>query len=271
MNCKKFFSATALVALLGLSHSAFSDSIDLMEDEESTYYVRAHWNGNFFNFMNGQELKYKDGNDFQSLHSKNKENGNDQGSYKPNYTPSLIAGGAAVGYTMDGIRVELEGFYSTLKVNGSGYKESTTDKPENAKLFGTNSANLTGKNEGFSNITGIVNAYYDIDLGEDMPVTPYVGAGLGLSRVSFAGNNYWKPTLQLKGGVSYAVTPEIKVYGGYRGFLVYSNEFGDVNMTKTNSSGTPSTTTEEKKTLKQESKLFLPGMHGVEAGVMFHF
>lgn len=189
MNCKKFFSATALAALLSLSHSAFSDSIDLMDDEESTYYVRAHWNGNLFNSMNGQELKYKDNNDFKSLHGKNKE-GVDETTYKPNYTPSLIAGGAAVGYTMDGIRVELEGFYSNLEVDGSGYKEGTTDKPDNAKVFGTDgtaSTSSIGKNEGFSNITGIVNAYYDIDLGEDMPITPYVGAGLGLS-------SYHKPS-----------------------------------------------------------------------------
>lgn len=283
MNYKKFFPATALVALLSLSNSAFSEPIGDVEEGETRYYVRVQYNGDFFNVMNGKELKANQGSgNFTTLkgHKKDASGVND---YKPTYKSAWLTGGVAAGYTMEGIRVEGEVFYSDLNVDGSGYKDAnkTTDKAERAGIFGVDdlvsknaniaSNNYMGKNEGLTSIVGMVNAYYDVDLGnENIPVVPYVGAGVGLSKVDFVGKKHYKLAYQAKAGVSYAVTPEIKLYGGYRYFGMYNNEFVKVNLTKTADGDNPKTETKEHN-LKQEGLHKTLGIHGVEAGVMFHF
>jgi len=284
MNYKKIFSATALVTLLSLSHSAFSDPIGDVEDGDSSYYVRLQYNGDFFNVMSDKELKLGSGTGATSLFSidKTDETKKDVASYKPKYKSSLLAGGIAAGYTMEGIRAEFEVFYSNLGVDGSGYKDKATDgtdKPDNAKAFGkktgltglTDDTNATGTNDGFKSIVAMVNAYYDIDLGiESVPVVPYVGAGVGVSRTTFVGNSHFKLAYQAKAGVSYAITPEIKVYGGYRYFGMYGTEFKD-SVLKYKATAEATTTSENKVVLQQEGLYGTLGVHGIEAGVMFHF
>lgn len=282
MNYKKIFSATALVTLLSLSHSAFSDPVGDVEDGDSSYYVRLQYNGDFFNVMSEKELKLGSGTSAASLFSMLPADGAKTGTtYKPKYKSSLLAGGIAAGYTMEGIRAEFEVFYSNLGVDGSDYKASAggADAPDNAKEFGkktgwtglTDATNATGINDGFKNIVGMVNAYYDIDLGsESIPVVPYVGAGVGVSRTTFVGNSHYKLAYQAKAGVSYAVTPEIKVYGGYRYFGMYGTEFKD-SILKYKATAEATTTSEDKVVLQQDGLYGTLGVHGIEAGVMFHF
>jgi len=280
MNYKKIFSATALVTLLSLSHSAFSDPVGDVEDGDSSYYVRLQYNGDFFNVMSEKELKLGSGNSAASLFSIDKVGAKTVASYKPKYKSSLFAGGIAAGYTMEGIRAEFEVFYSNLGVDGSDYKASAggADAPDNAKAFGkktgltglTDATNATGTNDGFKNIVAMVNAYYDADLGIDIPVTPYVGAGVGVSRTTFVGNSHYKLAYQAKAGVSYAVTPEIKVYGGYRYFGMYGTEFKD-SILKYKATAEATTTSEDKVVLQQDGLYGTLGVHGIEAGVMFHF
>jgi len=283
MNYKKIFSATALVTLLSLSHSAFSDPVGDVEDGDSSYYVRLQYNGDFFNVMSDKELKANTGtnNAMASLFSPDKADGTKKTAspYKPKYKSSLLAGGIAAGYTMEGIRAEFEVFYSNLGVDGAGYKEANAEKPENAKEFGkvtayagAATADAIGTNEGFKNIVAMVNAYYDIDLGsESIPVVPYVGAGVGVSRTTFVGNSHFKLAYQAKAGVSYAITPEIKVYGGYRYFGMYGTEFKDSVMKHKKASADTTLTEEAKVVLQQEGLYGTLGVHGIEAGVMFHF
>jgi len=287
MHYKKFFSAAALAALLSLSNSAFSDSFPAgpEEAEDTSYYVRLQYNGEFFNIMNGEEVKFRTGSsdNFASLASYKKEDGTVVNTgYKPSYKTSFFAGSAAAGYTMEGVRVELEGLYSQLDTDCTGYKSSASGHPgapDNAKKFSvdgfkstesTTAANSPiGTNEGFTTMAAMVNAYYDVDLGnESIPVVPYVGAGVGLARATFAGADHWKLAYQAKAGVSYAVTPEIKVYGGYRYFGLYGNEFKEVTLNITKGSGGDQVADTKKVTLQQEGMF---GVHGIEAGVMFNF
>ncbi|VVC35272.1 Outer membrane protein/outer membrane enzyme PagP, beta-barrel,Surface antigen msp4 [Cinara cedri] len=229
--------------------------------------------------MSEKELKLGSGNSAASLFSMLPADGAKTGTtYKPKYKSSLLAGGIAAGYTMEGIRAEFEVFYSNLGVDGSDYKASAggADAPDNAKKFGkktglteADTANATGINDGFKSIVAMVNAYYDVDLSE-IPVTPYVGAGVGVSRTTFVGNSHYKLAYQAKAGVSYAVTPEIKVYGGYRYFGMYGAEFKDSVMKHT-TAATPPVVTEEKVVLQQDGLYGTLGVHGIEAGVMFHF
>ncbi|MDN5247941.1 MAG: P44/Msp2 family outer membrane protein [Wolbachia endosymbiont of Tyrophagus putrescentiae] len=291
---KKIFSATALATLLSLSHSAFSEASDVIDDEVSNFHVRVQYSGplsNWFNTMDGNALQFNGSSGFTPLKgfSKDGKSGNNAIDYKPNYKSTWKNGNVAVGYTMEGIKFELEGFYADLDVDGSGYKkggsgaDKESDKPENAKRFGTSDklekattdtgntgARTIGDNEGFSHVGLMVNAQYDLELDGDIPVTPYVGAGVGVARTKFVGKSFFRPAYQARAGVAYTVAPGIKLYGGYRFLGLYGSEFKDVELQKSEAPGTPAAVQEvkDKQTLKQDSML---GTHGLEAGVAFHF
>nr|AAS68095.1 outer surface protein [Wolbachia endosymbiont of Philotrypesis sp. 2] [Wolbachia endosymbiont of Philotrypesis sp.] len=157
-----------------------------------SYYVRLQYNGEILPlFTKVDGITYKKGNS----------------DYSP-LKASFIAGGGAFGYKMDDIRVDAEGVYSYLNKNDVTDAKFTPD---------TIADSLTA-------ISGLVNVYYDIAI-EDMPITPYIGVGVGAAYIStplkdavndqkskfgFAG--------QVKAGVSYDVTPEVKLYAGARYF-----------------------------------------------------
>lgn len=285
MQYKKFFSAAALVTLLSVSNYLSADPMGSEDGGETSYYVRGQYNAEFFNIMSDKDLKSNGGSgtEFTTLkgHSKT-STATTAVDYKPKYVTSYKSGSIAAGLKMeDNIGVELEVLYSQLDVDGAGYKDTAggADAPNNAEKFGVGgllskdntkaSNNYIGENKGYTTIAGMVNAYYNVDLGnENIPVTPYVGVGVGVARVNFAGADHWKPAYQAKAGVSYAVTSDIKVYGGYRYFGLYGNEFEKVTLTKTNASGADPVTETKTVTLQQDGMV---GMHGVEAGVMFNF
>uniref|UniRef100_A0AAU7YM17 P44/Msp2 family outer membrane protein n=3 Tax=unclassified Wolbachia TaxID=2640676 RepID=A0AAU7YM17_9RICK len=226
MHYKKFFSAAALVTLLSLSNSAFSsDPIGPISDEETSYYVRLQYNG-------------------EVLPLKTKIDGVTYKSGKDNNSPlkaSFLAGGGAFGYKMDDIRVDVEGLYSQLS--------------KDADVVDTSPAVV----ESLTAFSGLVNVYYDIAI-EDMPITPYVGVGVGAAYVSnplvteVTGDKKsgFGFAYQAKAGVSYDVTPEIKLYAGARYFGSYGANFG--------------------KTTKDDGGIkVLYSTVGAEAGVAFNF
>lgn len=226
MHYKKFFSAAALVTLLSLSNSAFSsDPIGPISDEETSYYVRLQYNGEVLPF-------------------KTKINGVTYKSGKDNNSPlkaSFLAGGGAFGYKMDDIRVDVEGLYSQLS--------------KDADVVDTSPAVV----ESLTAFSGLVNVYYDIAI-EDMPITPYVGVGVGAAYVSnplvteVTGDKKsgFGFAYQAKAGVSYDVTQEIKLYAGARYFGSYGANFG--------------------KTAKDDGGIkVLYSTVGAEAGVAFNF
>ncbi|WP_341813271.1 P44/Msp2 family outer membrane protein [Wolbachia endosymbiont (group B) of Germaria angustata] len=200
MHYKKFFSAAALVTLLSLSNSAFSsDPIGPISDEETSYYVRLQYNGEVLSFKTKIDgVTYKSGKDNNSP-----------------LKASFLAGGGAFGYKMDDIRVDVEGLYSQLS--------------KDADVVDTSPAVV----ESLTAFSGLVNVYYDIAI-EDMPITPYVGVGVGAAYVSnplvteVTGDKKsgFGFAYQAKAGISYDVTPEIKLYAGARYFGSYGANFG---------------------------------------------
>ncbi|WP_338406411.1 P44/Msp2 family outer membrane protein [Wolbachia endosymbiont (group A) of Longitarsus flavicornis] len=225
MHYKKFFSAAALATLLSLSNSAFSDPVGPISDEETSYYVRLQYNGEFvplFTDIGG--IKHTAGKEKNSP-----------------LKPSFIAGGGAFGYKMDDIRVDVEGLYSWLNKDADVVDSTVAD-------------NLTA-------ISGLVNVYYDVAI-EDMPITPYIGVGVGAAHISTplktaVDNQTYKFGFagQVKAGVSYDVTPEIKLYAGAR----YFGSFG-ANFDKDAITGKD----------KGEHKVLYSTV-GAEAGVAFNF
>lgn len=200
MHYKKFFSAAALATLLSLSNSAFSDPVGPISDEETSYYVRLQYNGEILPlFTKVDGIEYKKGTE--------------------DHTPlkaSFIAGGGAFGYKMDDIRVDVEGVYSQLSKNNVDGASLT---PEDAIA------------DSLTAISGLVNVYYDIAI-EDMPITPYIGGGVGAAYISTplktavnGQNSKFGFAGQVKAGVSYDVTPEVKLYAGARYFGSYGANF----------------------------------------------
>ncbi|WP_374699633.1 P44/Msp2 family outer membrane protein [Wolbachia endosymbiont (group A) of Limnophora tigrina] len=199
MHYKKFFSAAALVTLLSLSNSAFSsDPIGPISDEETSYYVRLQYNGEILPF-------YTKVDGITNATGKEKDSP---------LTRSFIAGGGAFGYKMDDIRVDVEGLYSQLAKDTAVVNTSETNVADSLTAF-----------------SGLVNVYYDIAI-EDMPITPYVGVGVGAAYISnpskadaVKDQKGFGFAYQAKAGVSYDVTPEIKLFAGARYFGSYGASF----------------------------------------------
>lgn len=197
MHYKKFFSAAALVTLLSLSNSAFSsDPIGPISDEETSYYVRLQYNGEVLPFKTKIDgVTYKSGKEDNSP-----------------LKASFLAGGGAFGYKMDDIRVDVEGLYSQLS------KDADVVSDDKAA-------------DSVTAFSGLVNVYYDIAI-EDMPITPYVGVGVGAAYISnpseasaVKDQKGFGFAYQAKAGVSYDVTPEIKLFAGARYFGSYGASF----------------------------------------------
>lgn len=222
MHYKKFFSAAALVTLLSLSNSAFSsDPIGPISDEETSYYVRLQYNG-------------------EILPLYTKVDGITHTSGQSPLKASFIAGGGAFGYKMDDIRVDVEGLYSQLA------KDATVVSDNKAA-------------DSVTAFSGLVNVYYDIAI-EDMPITPYVGVGVGAAYISNPSKadavkeqKGFGFAYQAKAGVSYDVTPEIKLFAGARYFGSYGASFNKETVSAT----------------KEINVLY--SAVGAEAGVAFNF
>lgn len=221
MHYKKFFSAAALATLLSLSNSAFSDPVGPISDEETSYYIRLQYNG-------------------EVLPLYTKVDGITHTSGQSPLKASFIAGGGAFGYKMDDIRVDVEGLYSQLA------KDATVVSDDKAA-------------DSVTAFSGLVNVYYDIAI-EDMPITPYVGVGVGAAYISNPSKadavkeqKGFGFAYQAKAGVSYDVTPEIKLFAGARYFGSYGASFNKETVSPT----------------KEINVLY--SAVGAEAGVAFNF
>ena len=113
---------------------------------------------------------------------------------------------------MDDIRVDVEGLYSQLA------KDATVVSDDKAA-------------DSVTAFSGLVNVYYDVAI-EDMPITPYIGVGVGAACISnpsnatdVKGQKGFGFAYQAKAGVSYDVTPEIKFFAGARYFGSYGASF----------------------------------------------
>ncbi|NUY39647.1 P44/Msp2 family outer membrane protein [Wolbachia endosymbiont of Litomosoides brasiliensis] len=245
MYYKKFFSATALVTLLSLSNSAFSDLVGPIADEETSYYIRLQYNGEFSPLntkVDGIIGAQKDSKDTNDL-----------------YKPSFMAGGGAFGYKMDDIRVDIEGLYSQLG-------KDTLSRAPTPDIV-----------DDLTAISGLVNVYYDIAI-EDMPIIPYISVGLGAAYVSNPAKAQvvadqkrgFGFAYQAKAGVSYNVTPEIKLFAGARYFGSYGASFDKSETVNKKAS-------EDKKIEDKETKVtagaykVLYSTIGAEAGIAFNF
>lgn len=146
-----------------------------------------------------------------------------------------VSGGAGLGYQFnDTVRADLTLDYFRTRLNGDAFKDQVCT-PSAATGQGACSFN----SQRMSAVSGFANAY--ADLGTFLGVTPYIGAGAGLSHVAWAGVKYdtsclggsgcagvdygqsrsggasdWRFSYAAMLGFSYDLTDRLKLDVGYR-------------------------------------------------------
>ncbi len=136
-----------------------------------------------------------------TIQGKNKEGSYEDG-YKPHYGVGYM-GSVQVGLTpVHPLRVEVEFNYANIGVADSG--DYVNDK--SFKVTKDNSS-AEYEHKGLSHMAGFLNVYYDVQdvLGNVGDITPYLGVGGGMARVTF--NDITRNTIayQAKLGVTVGV------------------------------------------------------------------
>ncbi|XGA08822.1 MAG: P44/Msp2 family outer membrane protein [Wolbachia endosymbiont of Xenopsylla cheopis] len=299
ISYKDFLSKGLVVTLLTFipTHS-FSAPVTLSK------YFSAHYNGEFFNSIGEFDGK-EDANGAKTekiigYYNKNGE----MGVYRPEYKAGLAAS-ITHGYSIEhpdvsgGFRIEGEVLYSQINVKDDGYVEKDdkdNKKREMAKQVelirdGATSngagANLGWasdidnsnnnvyraafkmKNEGFNNVAGMLNIYYDWPLQGNSKVAPYVGIGGGVTRIEHLKVAEYAFAYQGKVGVNYTIAPNAKFFVGYRFFNRFGDKFNKVKPLYKIPAGTGTNAGRMESTTATIKNKF--AVAGVEAGLVLHF
>ncbi|WP_250778306.1 P44/Msp2 family outer membrane protein [Wolbachia pipientis] len=232
-----------------LSWNALADNLD-------GFYIKASYFNALFNTIGPLEGKENVGNNItEGVFSFNKNERIGAGC-NPTYVPGL-AGGIAVGYILENVKIEFESLYSQTNLYSEDY--SNKDKAKYVELRRNKDASAgtecsspwrSGKvdvdikntcenidasvkfraafkmrNEGFDNSARLVNVYYDFG-GKSF--TPYISIGGGLTKVKFLGRTRYAFAYQTKLGVNYQLTTQVQAFAGLRYFGILGNQFENI-------------------------------------------
>ena len=255
MNCKKIFITSTLISLVSFLPSlSFSDPVQEDSSSVGSVYISAKYmpTASHFGKMSIKEdsrdtktvfgLK-KDWDGVKTPSTDNNNNNNStiftekDYSFKYENNPFLGFAGA-IGYSMNGPRIEFEISYETFDVKnpGSKYKNDAhmycaLDTATPSTTGATLASSVMVKNENLTDISLMLNACYDIML-DGMPVSPYVCAGIGTDLVSVINATNPKLSYQGKLGISYSINPEASIFIGGHFHRVIGNEFKDIVTSK---------------------------------------
>ncbi|WP_255419706.1 P44/Msp2 family outer membrane protein [Wolbachia endosymbiont of Dipetalonema caudispina] len=187
------------------------------------------------------------------------------------------------------IRTELEGMYSSVKVNNVGFKGDRMSilyfkeigEGADRKTY-VYSAKVD--NDQIENTSVMANACYYFRIG-DVSFSPYIGIGLGLSRMKMLGMvSTVGPAYQLKADFVHHISKDVNMHVGYRHFSAFGKSYKlKVNLlgeVKLSTSGAKSilddsikeillTGIEKQEDIDMDGGLF--STRGIEAGLTFHF
>ncbi|AHX03223.1 surface antigen family protein [Ehrlichia chaffeensis str. Heartland] len=247
MNCEKFFITTALTLLM-----SFLPGISLSDPVQDD-----NISGNFY--ISG---KYMPSASHFGVFSAKEERNTTVGVFGieqdwdrcvisratlsdiftvPNYSfkygNNPFSGFAgAIGYSMDGPRIELEVSYEAFDVKnqGNNYKNEAhryyalSHHPNSeTEIDGAQNASVFLINEGLLDKSFMLNACYDV-ISEGIPFSPYICAGIGIDLVSMFEAINPKISYQGKLGLSYPISPGNSVFIGGHFHKVIGNEFRDI-------------------------------------------
>ncbi|WP_264731468.1 P44/Msp2 family outer membrane protein [Wolbachia endosymbiont (group A) of Sphaerophoria taeniata] len=283
MISKKTLAVTALALLL--SQQSFAS-------ETEGFYFGSGYYGQFLNGMG--ELKAKIGD--KDAEDTNKVSINDTSAqrtegqllskYKGDYNPPFAAN-VAFGYTGElgnnSYRAELEGMYSSVKVDNIGLTSSQItvsylkkiDKDPNK---GTYLHSAAVSHDQIENISVMANVYHHWK-SDRFSFSPYVGIGIGATRMTMFEKPSIRPAGQLKAGFDYRINEDVNMHIGYRGFgaigsdiKLTAEKLGQV-VDDPNNIGKkkldPSLGNKVTEEINIGNQLF--HTHGIEAGLTFHF
>ncbi|AHX04535.1 P44/Msp2 family outer membrane protein [Ehrlichia japonica] len=241
MNCKRIFIKSALISLISfLPGISFSDPIQ-DSNASGNFYISGKYmpSASHFGVLSAKEEKnatakifgLKQDWDGSAISSSSPTNVFTISNYSFKYENNPFLGFAgAIGYSMDGPRVEFEVSYETFDVKNQGnnykneahryYALSQQDTITEHKF-------VVLKNEGLADISFMLNACYDVTT-EGIPFSPYICAGIGTDLVSMFETTNPKISYQGKLGLSYSISPEASVFVGGHFHKVIGNEFKDI-------------------------------------------
>lgn len=214
----------------GKSHAKHESNTD-----ESTFYLKG-----FYNAGVGSSKFEGAGNGYVAANSTATTDGSITGEYKPEYDFNPIGGGLAVGYSFSGMRVELEGIISDKFESEDKVFYVDADIPTELATADNNLEGLTKapaefKNNGFSYMAGMLNAYYDFAISD--VIMPYIGIGGGIADVKFKSNqdvDIYPLAVQFKVGANFNMREisgtKIMPYIGYRALYFTDTEVNDDNV-----------------------------------------
>jgi hypothetical protein len=264
--------------------------------ETEGFYFGSGYYGQYLNYMG--ELKAKIGNTAAaatnnvSVNDRSAQNteGQSLSKYKGDYNPPFAAN-VAFGYTGElgnnSYRAELEGMYSSVKVDNIGLTSSQTtvsylkdigeDADKKTYLY-----SVAVSHDQIENISVMANVYHHWK-SDRFSFSPYVGIGIGATKITMFEKSSIRPAGQLKAGFDYRINEDVNMHIGYRGFGVWNDsvklqaeEFGQVSIEGT----VPKLNREQKSKVLEEGKKITEAMnignqlfhtHGIEAGLTFHF
>ncbi|UIP92776.1 P44/Msp2 family outer membrane protein [Wolbachia endosymbiont of Anopheles demeilloni] len=263
MMSKKTLAVTALVLLL--SQQSFAS-------ETEGFYFGGGYYGQYLNFG---KLKAKiEGKDATDA---NKVSVNDRGAqstegqllnkYERDYNPPFAAN-VALGYTGElgnnSYRAELEGMYSSVKVDNV---DLTSGQMTISYMKDGNQYGSIINNDKIENISVMANVYHHWK-SESFSFSPYVGIGVGATRMTMFEKSSIRPTGQLKAGFDYHINEDVNMHIGYRGFGVIGSSEYKPETLKLDAKAKKMDKQTEVTTAIQNSFFHT---HGIEAGLTFHF
>ena len=280
---KKALAVTAFALLL--SQQSFAS-------ETEGFYFGSGYYGQFFN-STGELKTSTTGIKNLSINDRSAQNTKGQllSKYKGDYNPPFAAN-VALGYTGElgnnSYRAELEGMYFSVKVDNIGLASSQMTASYVKVVKDTNGAeekHLYGaivNHDQIENISVMANVYHHWK-SDRFSFSPYVGIGIGATRITMFEKSSIRPAGQLKAGFDYRINEDVNMHIGYRGFGVWNDsvklqaeEFGQVSI----EGNVPKLNREQKSKVLEEGKKITEAMnignqlfhtHGIEAGLTFHF
>lgn len=248
------------------------------------FYLGGKYHNQFFNNLSPLKVQNSSGDEITAEindRSDQKTEGQKISEYKPDYN-SPFSASIALGYAKQGkkneYRFELEGIYSRVKVNhidlingplavyygkAAGNESSNKDK----EGYG-----LAINHDQIQNSSAMANVYYYWK-NDRFSFAPYIGAGIGKTRMEMFEKASIRSAYQLKAGLNYRMTEDTDVYIGYRHFGVIGGTF-ELVAHKLETKEKKKEREAKKESLQTDnikiaSKLFTT--HGLEVGVTVHF
>ncbi|QKX02376.1 P44/Msp2 family outer membrane protein [Wolbachia endosymbiont of Dirofilaria (Dirofilaria) immitis] len=288
MNNKKILVVTVFALLL--SQQSFASKTE-------GFYFDSGYHSQLFNSIGLLKVRKMENDPrkhitINKMYLSNKIKDQKTSEYRGDYNPPF-AGGIAFGYEgklgNNNYRAELEGMYSSVKADNIGLKGNWVSvlyfrvigEGENRKTY-MYAAKVD--NDRIENTSIMANACYYLK-SDSFSFFPYIGAGIGLTRMKMFGEASVGPAYQLKAGLAYRINKDVNMRVGYRHFGAFSKGYklkadllGEV---KSGTSGTRSTLLDDSVRgipligiEKQENINASSGLlttHGIEAGLTFHF